>query len=146
MDVNYLGLLRVTQAFAPALAANGGGSIVNLSSVVGLTAFASFVSYSAASKAAVRSLIRSARVNLAGQGTQVIGAYPGPIDTDMAADLPFDKTSPAHVAHQILDGVESGTLDIYPDPFSEDFGARFEDSPSGLEQYVTAMVTGGASV
>jgi NAD(P)-dependent dehydrogenase (short-subunit alcohol dehydrogenase family) len=51
MDVNYFGLLRVTQAFAPALAANGGGSIVNLSSVVGLTAFAPFVSYSASRRA-----------------------------------------------------------------------------------------------
>jgi NAD(P)-dependent dehydrogenase (short-subunit alcohol dehydrogenase family) len=143
MDVNYFGLLRVTQAFAPALAANGGGSIVNLSSVVGLTAFAPFVSYSA-SKAAVRSLIQSARVSLAGQGTQIIGVYPGPIDTDMAADLPFDKTSPEHVANAILDGVESGADDVYPDPFSQDFGSRFEESPAGLEEYVTAMVTSGA--
>lgn len=145
MEVNYFGLLRMTQAFAPALASNGGGSIVNLSSVAGLTAFAPFVSYSA-SKAAVRSLIQSARVNLAGQGTQVIGVYPGPIDTEMAKDLPFDKTSPAHVANEILDAVEAGTLDVYPDPFSQDFGSRFEASPAALEQHVAAMVSGGAPV
>ena len=143
MDVNYFGLLRMTQAFSSTLAANGGGSIVNLSSVVGLSAFAPFVSYSV-SKAAVRSLIQSGRVSLAAQGTKVIGVYPGPIDTDMAKDLPFDKTSPEHVAGAILDAVETGTLDVYPDPFSQDFSSRFEESPAALEQHITAMVTGGA--
>ena len=64
MEVNYFGLLRVTQAFAPALAANGGGSLVNLSSVVGLTAFAPFVSYSASKLRCARSSSRRGSTSL----------------------------------------------------------------------------------
>ena len=71
IDVNYLGPLRVIQALAPALAKNGGGALVNIASVVALTSFPALGSYSA-SKAAVRSLTQTARVHLAGQGTQVV--------------------------------------------------------------------------
>ena len=46
-----------------------------------------------------------------------------------------------HVANEILDAIESGSGDVYPDPFSQDFGARFEASPASLERHVTAMVT-----
>lgn len=142
--MNYLGTLRVIQVLAPVLAANGGGTIVNLSSVAGLSAFPPLATYSA-SKAALRSLTQAARVHLAGQGTQVIGVYPGPVDTDMASEIPFDKVLPTHVAGEILDAVEAGQLEVFPDPFSSDFGSRFEASPSGLERHVHAMVTGGAA-
>ena len=144
MEVNYVGLLRMTQAFAPALASNGGGTVVNISSVVGLSAFAPFASYGA-SKAAGHSLIQSGRLSLAGQGTHMIGVYPEPIDTDMAKDLPFDKTSPEDVATAVLDAVESGSTEVYPDPFSEDSGSRFNAGPAGLEQYVAEIVSGGAA-
>jgi hypothetical protein len=49
------------------------------------------------------------------------------------------------VAGEILDAVEAGRLDVYPDPFSSDFGVRFEDSPSGLEAHVQAMVSAAAA-
>jgi NAD(P)-dependent dehydrogenase (short-subunit alcohol dehydrogenase family) len=115
-----------------------------MSSVAGLSAFPPFATYSA-SKAAVRSLTQATRVHLAAQGTQVLGVYPGPVDTDMASELPFEKVSPQHVAGEILDAVEAGRLDVYPDPFSSDFGVRFEDSPSGLEAHVQAMVSAAAA-
>ena len=60
MEVNYFGVLRLVQAFAPVLAKNGGGAIANISSVVGLSSFPVLASYSA-SKAAVRSLTQAAR-------------------------------------------------------------------------------------
>lgn len=143
MEVNYFGTLRLMQAVAPVLGANGGGTIVNLSSVAGLSAFPPFATYSA-SKAAVRSLTQ-ARVHLAAQAIRVIGVYPGPVDTDMAAELPFEKATPAQVAHAILDAVERGETDVYPDPFAADLGARFESSPGGLEQHVRAMVSGASA-
>jgi NAD(P)-dependent dehydrogenase (short-subunit alcohol dehydrogenase family) len=139
MEVNYFGTMKMTQAFTPVLAANGGGSVVNLLSVVSLTAFPPFVSYSA-SKAALHSLTQSTRVHLAGQGTHVIGVYPGPVDTDMAKDIPFDKTSPRTVADAILDAVEAGASEVYPDPFAEDVGARYQAGPAELERHINAML------
>ncbi|MDX2194519.1 MAG: SDR family oxidoreductase [Gemmatimonadales bacterium] len=138
MDVNYLGTLRMTAAFAPALARSGGGTIVNIASIAGVTGFSPFATYSA-SKAAQRSLTQVSRVMLGGQGTQVIGVYPGPVDTDMAKALPWDKATPASVATRILDAVEAGQLEVYPDPMAEGMGAAFEASPSALERQVAAM-------
>ena len=137
MEVNYFGVLRLVQAFAPILAKNGGGAIANVASVVGLSSFAVLASYSA-SKAAVRSLTQAARVHLAEQGTQVFGIYPGPVDTDMAAEIPLEKVSAASVADAILSGIEAGTLEIYPDPFAEQFGRQFEASPSGVERHLAS--------
>ncbi len=140
MEVNYFGVLRLVQAFAPVLAKNGGGAIANVSSVVGLSNFPILASYSV-SKAAVRSLTQAARVQLAEQGTQVFGIYPGPVDTDMAAEIPLEKATTASVADAILNGIEKGTLDIYPDPFAEQFGQQFEASPSGVERHIASNAT-----
>ena len=115
-EVNVLGLLSVTQAFAPILARQGGGAILNICSVVGLLAIPALATYSA-SKAAVHSLTQTTRERLAPQGTFVAGVYPGPIDTDMARDIPMAKTSPAMAALAILDGLEAGheeTSDTWP--------------------------------
>ena len=137
MEVNYFGVLRLVQAFAPVLAANGGGAIANVGSVVGLSNFPMFASYSV-SKAAARSLTQALRVQLAEQGTQVFGIYPGPVDTDMASQLEMDKATPASVAAEILKGFQAGTLEIYPDPFAAQFGQQFEASPSGVERHIAA--------
>ena len=118
-ETNVLGSLRVSQAFAPVLAEHGGGTIVNVSSVAGLVGFPPVLTYSS-TKAALHSLTQSTRQLLRGQGTFVVGVYPGPVDTDMAADLTVPKVSPASVATAILDGLEQGLEEIYPDPFAAD--------------------------
>lgn len=144
LEVNYFGTLYMIQAFAPILGRNGGGTIVNISSVAGLSNFPPLASYSA-SKAAARSLTQAARVHLADQGTRVMGVYPGPVDTDMARDLTGDKATPGSVATAILDAIEADTVDVFPDPFSEQFGHQFESSPSALERQVAQMVSGAAA-
>lgn len=144
LEVNYFGTLHMLQAFTPILGRNHGGTIVNISSVAALSNFPALAAYSV-SKAAVRSLTQAARVHLAAQGTRVIGVYPGPVDTDMARDIPFDKVTPASVATAILDAIEAGTLDVYPDPFAAQFGRDFEASPSGLERQVARMAAGAAA-
>ncbi len=88
---------------------------MNVSSIAGLTNFPFFPTYSA-SKAAIHSLTQGSRVLLASKGVAVFGVYPGPVDTDMAKDIPMDKTSPQDAAGTILDGVEAGNEDIFPDP------------------------------
>ena len=139
METNYFGVLNMVRAFAPVLAANGGGAIVNVSSVAGLVNFPILGSYSA-SKAAVHSLTQGARAELAKQGTLVAGVYPGPVDTDMAAEFPMDKTSPNAIARTILDGVESGEEDIYPDPVSSEMRAGLLGDPKAVERQAGQML------
>ncbi|KKJ78695.1 short-chain dehydrogenase [Kiloniella litopenaei] len=139
METNYFAPLNMIRAFAPVLKENNGGAIVNISSVAGYLNFPVLGSYSA-SKAAVHSLTQGVRAELAGQGTHVVGVYPGPIDTDMTASVPLDKTAPNIVAKEVLNAVENGIEDVYPDPMSVDFHAGFLSDPKALEKQVGEML------
>jgi len=139
METNYFGTLNMTRAFAPVLAANGGGAIVNLASIASHVNFPVLGSYSA-SKAAVHSLTQGVRAELAGQGTLVVGVYPGPVDTDMAASFPMDKTSPNVVVQAILAAVEAGTEDVYPDPMAVELHAGLLGDPKAVESQCGEML------
>lgn len=138
-ETNVLGTLKVSQAFAPVLARHAGGTIANISSVAGLVGFPPLITYSS-SKAALHSITQSTRQLLRGQGTFVAGVYPGPVDTDMAAQFTVPKVSAASVAHAILDGLEQGLEEIYPDPFAVDYGDTYAVNPKGLESRIAAMI------
>lgn len=138
LNVNTLGAFAMTQMFAPVLAANGGGAVVNVNSIAGFTNFPLLISYSI-SKAALHSLTQASRVFLKSQRTEVYGVYPGPIDTRLAAGLPFEKASPASVAVAILEGIENGTEEILPDAFAKQLGTLFLENPKALERQVAAM-------
>jgi NAD(P)-dependent dehydrogenase (short-subunit alcohol dehydrogenase family) len=137
-ETNVLGTLRVSQAFAPVLARNGGGTIANIGSVAGLVGMPPVLTYSS-SKAALHSLTQSTRQLLRGQATFVAGVYPGPVDTEMAAQFTIPKTSAESVAQAILDGLEQGLEEIYPDPFALEHGATYATSPKGLEARFAAL-------
>ena len=139
METNYFGTFNMIRAFAPVLAANGGGAIVNLSSIAAHVNFPVLGSYSA-SKAAVHSLTQGVRAELAAQGTLVIGVYPGPVDTDMAASFPMDKIAPDAVARRVLEGVEAGEEDIYPDPMSGEMRAGLLGDPKAVERQAGEML------
>jgi NAD(P)-dependent dehydrogenase (short-subunit alcohol dehydrogenase family) len=136
-EVNVLGTLAVTQAFVPAITRKPGGAVVNVSSVAGLVNFPIITTYSA-SKAALHSVTQATRTLLAPQGVYVAGVYPGPIDTDMARPFEFEKATPGYAANAILDGLEAGREEIFPDPTSQQLGELFLRSPKGLEQQVSA--------
>ena len=111
-DVNVFGPLRVTRAFAPILAANGGGAIVNMHSV--LSWLGGSGAYGA-SKAAAWSVTNSLRGELVSQHTQVLGVHAGFIDTEMVADIPLPKMAPAEVARRIIDALEDGAVEVLTD-------------------------------
>jgi len=138
MEVNYFGPLQLIHHLAPTLARNGGGAVVNVGSAAGLTSLPFFPTYSA-SKAALHSLTQATRILLGAQGTSVFGVYAGPVDTDMARGVPFPKTPARDVAFAILDAVEAGQEDIFPDPFAMEFGRQFSSSPKASERQVAAM-------
>ncbi len=132
-ETNVLGVLSVTQAFVPALTSKPGGAVANVGSVAGFVNFPSIVSYSA-SKAAVHSITQAIRALLRPRGIYVAGVYPGPIDTEMAREIDLPKTSPDVAANAILDGLEAGREEIFPDPFAEQIGGLFLKDPKGLER------------
>ena len=139
-EVNVLGTWSVTQAFAPSLGGRAGAAVVNIGSVAGFAAFPAVASYSA-SKAALHSLTQATRALLRPHGIHVAGVYPGPIDTDMARPFEIAKTAPAEAAHAILDGLEAGRDEIFPDPASREWGPIFLRDPKALEQQFAATVS-----
>ena len=133
VDINYFGTMKMSVAFAPIVKANGGGAIVNILSISGLCSFAFAPGYSA-SKAAGHSLTQALRAELAKQNTLVIGVYPGPIDTDMAKHLPFDKASPESVATHVFNALATGEEDVFPDPFSVEFARQLRLDSKAVEK------------
>jgi NAD(P)-dependent dehydrogenase (short-subunit alcohol dehydrogenase family) len=119
MEVHYFGPLAVTRAFAPQLAANGGGAVLNVLSVLSWVTFPHYSAYSAA-KSAAWSLTNALRVELADQGTQVSALHVGFMDTDMTShlDAAEAKSDPAVVAALALDGIEAGEYEILADELS----------------------------
>lgn len=109
-ETNYFGPLHIARAFAPVLAANGGGALVDVSSV--LAWLAGFGAYGD-SKAATWSATNSLRKEMT--GTLVIGVHLGYTDTPMIADLDVPKNDPADVARQIVDGIENGSTEVLAD-------------------------------
>lgn len=138
MEVNYFGPLALTRAFAPILKANGGGAIVTVSSIAGHLSFPGLPTY-CASKAAAHSLVMAARMELANQNTLVIGVYPGPIDTDMAKDVPMEKYPPSQVADATINAIVNRIEDVFPDDFSKQMYDNVKKSPKDVEAQMLDM-------
>jgi NAD(P)-dependent dehydrogenase (short-subunit alcohol dehydrogenase family) len=117
MDTHYYGTLSVSRAFAPVLARNGGGAVLNVLSVLSWITTPETSAYSAA-KSAAWSLTNALRVALDGQGTQVTALHVGYMDTDMTAHVDAPKSDPAHVAAAALDGLAAGAHEVLADELS----------------------------
>lgn len=139
MNTNFFGTLLMVRAFAPILQRNGGGTIVNMMSVVAVANAPVFGSYSA-SKAALNSLTQDIRAELAAQGTQVIGVFPGPVDTAMATDVPGEKAEPLEVAKTVLQAVETGLEDVYPDAVSQSIFSAIAEPLKTVEKQFAAWL------
>ena len=139
MNVTYFGTLAMTRAFAPILKRNGGGALVNLCSLASYVNVPSVATYSAA-KAALHSLTQATRAQLAAQDTLVVGLYPGPIDTKMAEDLPLDKAPTSQVADALLQGIENGIEDIYPDDTAAQVLSGVTEGLKAIEKQFAGML------
>ena len=92
------------------------------------------------SKAAVHSLTQGMRAELAQNNTLVMGVYPGAIDTEMAAALEMEKDTPENVAKNIVDALENGNEDLFPDAMSAEAGGYYSSNPKGVEQQFATFV------
>jgi NAD(P)-dependent dehydrogenase (short-subunit alcohol dehydrogenase family) len=139
LAVNLFGTYGVTQAFLPLLTRSR-GAIVNVGSVTAFAALPVIPAYSI-SKAAVFNLTQSLRALLAGQGVSVHAVLAGPVDTDMSRDLDIPKASPESVARAILDGVQNGEEDIFPDPMAQSMAEAWRSGAAkALERQFAALL------
>jgi NAD(P)-dependent dehydrogenase (short-subunit alcohol dehydrogenase family) len=116
LQVNLLGSLRMTQAALPLLTQSR-GAVVNHVSIAALAPVPVWPAYSA-SKAAAFSMTQSLRLQLAELGVRVQAVLTGPVDTEMTREFQMPKSSPESVARGIVDGIESGDEEVFPDPMS----------------------------
>jgi len=131
LAVNLFGTYAVTQAFLPAVTRSR-GAIVNILSVNALAPMPFVIPAYSVSKAAAFSFTQSLRARVAGQGVRVHAVLPGPVDTDMLRGVDIPKASPESVARAILDAVERGEDEIFPDPASAFLAARWGESAAKL--------------
>ena len=140
-DTNVFGTLNVTRAFAPVLARNGGGAILNVLSAMAWSTFAGINVYGA-SKAAAWSLTNAVRGELAGQGTQVTSLVFGMAGTApmrayadaVAAPGALDAmiTAPEDIVRKALDGLEAGDLEVLGDQLAVDAKAALSGEPQSV--------------
>ncbi len=114
METNYFGTLAMCQAFAPVLARNGGGALVNMCSIVSFVNHPGIGSF-CATKAALWSITNGIRIELRPQATLVLGVHAGFIDTRLAVGFDGPKHDPADVAAWVLDAVEAGQEEVLAD-------------------------------
>jgi NAD(P)-dependent dehydrogenase (short-subunit alcohol dehydrogenase family) len=132
---NVFGALRVAKAFAPVLAANGGGALVDIHSALSWLALAGGYS---ASKAAFWSITNSLRVELAPQGTLVVGAHLGYTDTPMIEHVTAEKNDPADVVALIWDAVVAGEHEVLADDVSRSVKAALAGPVAALYPQLAA--------
>jgi NAD(P)-dependent dehydrogenase (short-subunit alcohol dehydrogenase family) len=139
MEVNYFGLLRMCRAFAPILAANGGGTLINVLSILSRMASPAGGGYSA-SKAAALSLTQAVRGELQAQGTRVIGVLPGYVDTAMAEGVSAAKIQPSEVVRATLDALLTDEDDVYPGEQASQIAALLLQDPKAVERLFAQSV------
>ena len=118
IDVNVLGPLRLTRAFAPVLANHGGGAVINVLSVASWVTGPVLATY-AATKSAAWSLTNALRQELAAQHTHVLGLHAGFIDTDLTTGLDVPKVSPQTIVAAAFDGLQQREMQVLGDDISK---------------------------
>ena len=110
IDTNYLGVIRMVRAFAPAMVEHGDGMIVNVATIFAKVNLPIVGTY-CATKAALISLGQALRAHLSDKGVRVITVMPGTIDTDMSNGADVRKMTKEFVAVEILKAIREETLD-----------------------------------
>jgi NAD(P)-dependent dehydrogenase (short-subunit alcohol dehydrogenase family)/uncharacterized OB-fold protein len=148
MEINYFGLLRLAQAFGPALRGRSADGVlsacawVNLLSIYALANFPPHGTFSA-SKAAALSLAQCQRAEMRPAGIRVVNVFPGPIDEPWNQNLPPPKLAPEALANAIVKALRDGTEDVYPGDVAQEWLERWRENPKVLELELGA---GGAQV
>lgn len=114
LDVNVFGMQRMAQAFAPVLAANGGGAMLNVLSIASWINRPLLGTYGA-TKSAAWALTNGLRHELLEQGTQVTALHMGFVDTDLTQGIEAPKSTPEAIVRAAFDGLEAGDAEVLAD-------------------------------
>ncbi|HJP78811.1 MAG TPA: SDR family oxidoreductase [Pseudonocardiaceae bacterium] len=120
LETHLFGTLTTLRAFAPAIERNGGGTILNILSVLSWV-HPSFHGAYSVGKSAAWAMTDVLREELAPKGIKVAALHVGYMNTDMAQGVPPEapKTDPLDVARAALDGLAEGSNEIIVDEFSK---------------------------
>jgi NAD(P)-dependent dehydrogenase (short-subunit alcohol dehydrogenase family) len=113
-DVNVMGILRMGRAFAPVLARNGGGAMLNVLSIASWVNRPMLGLYGT-TKSAAWGLTNSLRHELRPQGTQVVGLHVGFVDTDLTRGIDAPKSTAAEIVGRAFDALEAGREEVLAD-------------------------------
>lgn len=139
MEINYFGLLRLAQAFGPALKGRAADGVahatawVNLLSIYALANFPAHGTFSA-SKAAALSLAQCLRAEMRPAGIRVVNVFPGPIDDEWNQNMPPPKLAPTALATAIVKALRDGVEDVYPGDVAQEWLERWRENPKVLER------------
>ena len=114
LETNFFGPMRMAQAFAPVLARNGGGAILNVLSIASWINRPLLGTYGA-TKSAAWALTNGLRHELRAQGTLVSALHMGFVDTDLTRGIDMPKSAPDDIVRHALDALEAGTEEILAD-------------------------------
>jgi len=117
INTHFFGTLSMVRSFAPILANNGEGFILNILSALSWVSTGRAGAYSAA-KAAEWALTNDLRINLYSQNIRVTGLHVGYMETDMTSSVDAPKSNPAEIAKIAIDGIQSGNFEILADDTS----------------------------
>jgi NAD(P)-dependent dehydrogenase (short-subunit alcohol dehydrogenase family) len=131
LDTHFFGTLSVIRAFAPTIAGNGGGSILNVLSALSWISFPTSGAYCAA-KSAEWSMTNAVRQELSARNIRVSGLHVGYIDTDMTRDVTAPKSKPEDVARAAIDGIAAGDYEILVDDVSRQVQAGLAGGVAAL--------------
>jgi NAD(P)-dependent dehydrogenase (short-subunit alcohol dehydrogenase family) len=131
LDTHFFGTLAVIRAFAPQLAEQGQGAVLNILSALSWVSFPTSGAYCAA-KSAEWSLTNALRQELATQGTRVSALHVGYMDTDMTRGVTAPKSNPADIARIAIDGIAAGDAEIIADEVSKQVLAGLSAGVAGL--------------
>lgn len=138
IDVNYLGVLRMVRAFAPAMTQQGDGMIVNIATIFAKVNLPIVATY-CATKAALLSLGQGLRAYLADKGVRVITVMPSTIDTDMSRGAEVPKMTKEFVAAEILRHIREETIDPPVGEAAEGVYESLMKDPRAVEKMFAQM-------
>ena len=139
MEVNYFAIVAMARAFAPVIAANGGGSIVNVLSAGGIAAMPVMGGYSP-SKFAARAASTCLRAELAPMNIHVAALIVGSVDTRMAAHVEGQKEPPSAIAKAGLLAIRKAVDELDTDQMAVEVRASIARDPKGFERAVAKLL------
>ena len=135
-NTHFFGTLSMVRTFAPILANNGGGTILNILSALSWVSSGTVGAYTAA-KAAEWALTNDLRLNLYPQNVRVAGLHVGFMETDMTSSLEGPKSNPEVIAKIAVDGLESDSFEIVADDVSRKIQRVFAGGVSAIYPHLS---------